>query len=408
MAHLFLIATLACLFSPTNQILPSQVVLMDMASFLGIDGSMEKEILSQEALHRNEFKCIREEKAPLAASNSFIDTKDEDCGWEPASVTVVCAVFGISGVGLTLRNVLDPKLSKNVNPQLRFRSRTLQIPSGEYITAIEMGYAQSFITMQLTSLVFNLSNGSKLTFTCSRPQHVSTVRFGPYERTTGFYGSLSFGVIANLTFYKSRVVQDTDKLAVKSGTKLSYTEVLKKIDNQSKTLAVKDRFEKVGLTGPRIGGFFEDPYLYGHWKLTQIRYGLTKRGLSALQSTIENTFFNQVMSTEIHGSNTTPNTDWKSANVPINSDIRAVELVTTADAKIAGIRLYYTDGTDSGYLGETSFKPGTRSKFIEIKGNTELMGFFGWDDGNSINALGLLLVGKNASKRFYDSFQPGN
>ena len=398
-------AVLLCILIPTtiSVKMSDHVIIKDVAEFLHPDGSLLRQLTSPAESSDNKTRCVKDERVPLSQGSYDIDTENQDCGWEVASVTITCGMFAVTDIGFKLRNVADPALTKNVNQPIRIISKALRVPLGVHITRIEVGYNVNFMSSSVSSVVFKLSNGRELDFTCKRPRKVRRIELSAFERTTGFYGLTRYGSITDLFFYKNRVTATSDDDATVEEGAPAYADIVNQINGEAGTHGVKDRFYQIGLTGAKHGKFFVDPYFYGHWKIKKINLATSKHGITGLQSVLTNTFFDYEMKTEVHGVDTLDSAGSATIDVPLELDIRALEVVVQGFRTIVGLRLHYSDDSSSDYIGQNPFKIGHWPKFIEIKPGQELMGFYGWADDTSINALGVLVVQKNGDQRFYQA-----
>ena len=404
----------------TTTSVTNTIVLDDLASYLTQDMTFNDMIKKGSKTTKNDYECDKDIRVPLSSGAYDVDTKDEACGWEFASISVTCNVVGVGSIGFTLRNVLNESSVKNVNVQNKFMAKRGDVPANAWVTSVSMGYTQNFASTNLVSLAFSLSNGMSLNFSCGRAQTNTVLSLGAYERITGLYGFTSYGALKSISFYVSRVVQGDEKFKnLGSRPNPSYKDVVAKI-KQTDSTPVQDKFVLTELVGTKTGQRFEDPYFYGHWKISSLMMlfgtpipgqvnltgGLGNNvmyGLTALQTTITNAFFNYSMSTEVHGARVADSDNILTVTAPEAADVSAVEFVTTTNRKIAGVRFIYTDGTNSNYVGESPYKIGLYVNRVDVGPSREFMGFWGYTSDAGVEGLGLVLVHKNDVKLFYEA-----
>lgn len=405
-----LVLAILCTYARSTPI-SSTIVLDDLVSYLQPNTTFKDVIATSLKSSKNDYECDRDTKAPLSSGEYAVDTKSEGCGWEFGSISVSCNAVGVGGLGFALRNVLNESLLKNVNAQNKFMAKTIDVPSKAWVTQVALGFSQNFMSSYLVSLVFTLSNGNSLNFSCARPTSTTTINISAYERITGYYGFTNFGSLTSLNFYRNRVIRgDEDFKSLGTKPAVPYSEVVAKVQ-ETETTSVRDKFVNTELVGQKMGKRFEDPYFYGHWKMAGITLAFKTpvlgqsgmNALTALQSTVNNGFFDYSMSTEIHGIKTTDSIGVTTISTPASADIAAVEIVTTLGKNIVGLRFLYTDGTKSEYIGESAYKIGVYANRVDVGAGMELMGFWGYASGTGIEGLGLMLVHKNDVKLFYEA-----
>lgn len=382
----------------TSYIITDDTVLQDLSSFLGLSDSyttVDNAINNSNAA----FTC---KKLPIDASPSQkfdVDTGGLDCGWEIAAITYSCTNSRLSGLQLQLRSVVNTSLVKSTIALSSASTKIITIPKDVYISKITLGTATSLSRDFIVSLAFEMSNNTSAKITCYTPRTVTTMNLGSLERINGFYGNMFYGGFVSFGFYKHALVPKVRPSI--NAPAADYYDLMR--SDKTKTYGdVSDNFIRVGPYGLQQGRFFEDPYLYGHWNITQMAISSTKNSIVSLQSYVVNSMFYYLQLTEVHGDKTPDTSQLKNVTVPEGMCISTVEFINDRNNNLIGVCFYFSNNTSTGYIGQAPNKPsGYTSIKYDVKSNQEVVGFFGYENDSMVNALGLLIVEKNDSTFYY-------
>ena len=142
--------------------------------------------------------------------------------------------------------------------------------------------------------------------------------------------------------------------------------------------------------------------MYGHWDITRMTMAGHKNGIASLQTYVINTFFYYLQLTEVHGNKNPDINEIKNITVPDGKFISAVEFVIDRNGNLIGVGFYFSDSTNSGFVGIAPVKSSGHTVIrYDVPAKQEIIGFFGYENEVSIMALGLLVVEQNDSKFYY-------
>lgn len=381
-----------------SQAVSDNVVLKDLTTYLGLSGSYDT---VQSAITNSSapFSCNQVPIPSTSSSKYDTDTGYQACGWEIAVIKIACTNNKLAGLQLTLRNVNNPNLVQSTTQLSATATKTYNIPKDVYITKLTTGTSMSLNRVYVVSLVFDLSNGTSAKMTCFTPSSVNAISFTALERINGFYGTTYYGGFTYLGFYKHNIAPKVASLP--TGSIANYYDLMRS-DTTKTYSSAGDNFIRVGPYGNKTGKLFEDPYLYGHWDISQIALTVTANTIVSMQSFITNNFFYYLQTTELHGNKRPDQSKIINVNVPASNCITSVEFVVDKNSNLIGLAFYFSNSTGSGYLGAA---PNQASGYTSIKyvvpANQEIIGFFGYDNEVSVLALGLLVVEQNDSQFYY-------
>ena len=384
-----------------NSLIPTEILLEDVNDFLNPNTDFQELVKQNKKKSRKNFICHKK-KGLVKGSyhwNTDFDTKSGGCGWEIGQITARCHNNGIENLQFGLRNVINTLEHKKTNAIGSTSVKSIIIPRKVYINRINKSYFKCRRNRHsyLTRLSFELSNGQTKSIVCGNGNRTESSIVSKLERVTGFFGNRKAGRITRLDFYKHSVAKLKGNGKSKRIThRRKYNDYYSLIIDIHDKKDRNDEFIGVGPFGCSSGEKFDDPYLFGHWKIKRLTIAYDSERITAIKTTTCNKFFHHSQTTKTHGESCMDGREIKDIAISDDIEIKRVAFILNDAKEFCGMVIGFSNGTSTGPLGCVEGVKGNWKKDeIVLKDNQEIMGFTGYETSFNVISLGLMVIEKN-------------
>ena len=284
-------------------ILSSDIFLQDLGNFLNPDENIHLYLKSAHSLNTDSpYSCHQRngDKTKEISQAADFDTGAKSCGYEMRKIAVTCKDGKIANFKFKLRNVILKEKPDATIANKDSNTHVLDIPEGQFIQKITIGYKFYLFKEYVTSLSFKLNNDKEVKLRCDYPWKKQEILLDNLERPTGVFGYKTGPYLTDINFHTHYLVIEDLKLKSLANEQTGYYTLLQ---NYEGATWQSDKFKEIGPFGRTQGKMFEDPIFYGHWKINEIIIRHDNGVIKNINTVLLNTLFHYVKKSGGHGSN---------------------------------------------------------------------------------------------------------
>ena len=329
----------------------------------------------------------------LSKSADF-DTGAKSCGFEMKKIAVICQNGKLSNIKFKVRNVISKEILGDDGLVKDSNTHILTLNEGQFITKITVGYRFYLYKEYVTSLYFSLNTGQQVKLRCDYPWRNKEFVLDSLERPTGVLGFKTGPYITSLSFHTHYLVIEDIKLKNLADKPNGYYTLLRNYEGPTWE---SDKFRDIGPFGNTTGEKFEDPIVYGHWKIKQIVIRHDKGIIKNIKTTVVNSLIDYVKKSGGHGSSEV-NPLFQVETIEIDPKIDIIGVRATLDNynKLRGMQFLFNNGDATKFIGKSP-QNGYIMKDMYLKPNQELIGFFGYKTDTEIESIGMKIITKKGT-----------
>lgn len=356
------------------------------------------------------FRCVQLRMSmvtnPLAQR---YDTGADKCGSVLSQINGQCLADKVHNIQFVISDSLffgPNKTTPTILPSVP--NQSIEIPTNDYVKTIKLSWGFNAVGRYLSKLAVTLGSGQIKELACgSESVVIESMSFTNMERINGFFVSFDERQISDLDFFYHRLINNNALAAAKayrSNARAVSRPLTNRVQAGSQDYLMmtqsnfvysneqEDTFEIRGPFGSKTGESFSDPYLYGHWAISQVNIWSKEANIVGIQMRMTNLFFNYTLDMAVHGNTTST---LQTATIPLNNPISIIDIYITKEFRPSGVKFTLQNGLAMSPLGNITSIANSTKNSIFLTERQNFVGVTGYQSTSGIMSLGFIVIVQN-------------